>query len=75
MSRGVRAGTTAPGAVGMWRLPPRVAMTVGALGVSSSAVFIELSGTDPGTASFFRCLLALPVLLPLCAPNAGDWAA
>ncbi|NUR62649.1 MAG: DMT family transporter [Catenulispora sp.] len=37
-------------------------MGVGALAVSASAVFIHLSGASPGTASFYRCLLALPVL-------------
>jgi drug/metabolite transporter (DMT)-like permease len=42
-------------------------MAVGALGVSSSAIFIDLSGTSPGTASFFRCLFALPLLWPFCA--------
>jgi drug/metabolite transporter (DMT)-like permease len=37
-------------------------MAIGALGVSASAIFIDLSGTTPGTASFFRCALALPLL-------------
>lgn len=41
-------------------------MAAGALGVSSSAVFIALSGTSPFTASFFRCLFALPLLWPFC---------
>ncbi|WP_203664618.1 DMT family transporter [Actinocatenispora rupis] len=59
----MRGWVAAFGTVG--RLSPRWAMAVGALGVSSSAVFIELSGTTPGTASVFRCLLALPLLVPL----------
>lgn len=46
---------------------PRAALAVGALGVSTSAIFIELSGASPGTATFFRCLLALPLLWPLAA--------
>lgn len=37
-------------------------MAIGALGVSASSIFIDLSGTSPGTASFFRCALALPLL-------------
>ncbi len=45
--------------------PSRLMMAVGALGVSASAVFIDLSATSPGTATFFRCLLALPLLWPL----------
>lgn len=44
---------------------PRLAMAVGALGVSASSVFIDVSGTSPGTATFFRCLIALPLLWPL----------
>lgn len=40
-------------------------MTTAALAVSASAVLIGLSGTSPGTASFWRCLIALPLLLPL----------
>jgi drug/metabolite transporter (DMT)-like permease len=44
-----------------------MAMAVGALGVSGSAIFIDLSGTNPGTASFLRCLFALPLLWPFCA--------
>lgn len=48
-------------------LPPRLGMAVGALGVSASSVFIDLSGTSPGTATFFRCVFALPILWPLCA--------
>jgi drug/metabolite transporter (DMT)-like permease len=40
-------------------------MAAGALCVSASAVVIELSRTAPGTASFYRYLLALPFLAPL----------
>jgi drug/metabolite transporter (DMT)-like permease len=40
-------------------------MAVGALAVSTSAVFLDLSGASPGTATFFRCALAVPLLLPL----------
>jgi drug/metabolite transporter (DMT)-like permease len=42
-----------------------MAMAIGAVGVSTSAIFIDLSGTSPGTATFFRCALAVPLLLPL----------
>lgn len=48
------------------RTPPAPAgMAVGALCVSASAILIDLSGSSPGTASFYRCLLALPMLAAL----------
>ncbi|MDQ0382107.1 DMT family transporter [Amycolatopsis thermophila] len=46
---------------------PAWGVATGALTVSASAVLIELSGTAPGTASFYRCLLALPPLAVLAA--------
>jgi drug/metabolite transporter (DMT)-like permease len=44
---------------------PAAGMALGALGVSTSAVLIGLSGASPGTATLFRCLLVLPLLLSL----------
>jgi drug/metabolite transporter (DMT)-like permease len=41
------------------------AMGAGALGVSTSAVLIGISGTSPGTATFYRCALAALMLVPL----------
>jgi len=41
---------------------PRAALVVGALAVATSSVFIDLSGASPGTATFYRCVLALPLL-------------
>ena len=46
---------------------PRLGIALGALGVATSSIFIDLSGSSPGTATFFRCLLALPLLWPLAA--------
>ncbi|MGW7290131.1 DMT family transporter [Streptomyces sp. NPDC054847] len=40
-------------------------MGIGALGVSTSAILIGLSGASPGTASFYRCALAALLLMPL----------
>ncbi|MFF0343671.1 DMT family transporter [Kribbella sp. NPDC004875] len=37
-------------------------LAVGALFVSVSSVLIDLAGTTPGTASFYRCVLSLPLL-------------
>jgi drug/metabolite transporter (DMT)-like permease len=48
-----------------FRLSPSTSMAVGALGVSTSAVFLDLAGSSPATATFYRCLLAVPLLLPL----------
>lgn len=35
---------------------------MGALAVATSSVFIDLSGTSPGTSTFYRCLLAMPLV-------------
>ncbi|WP_350281532.1 DMT family transporter [Kribbella sp. HUAS MG21] len=44
------------------RAGPAVRLGAGALFVSVSSVLIDLAGTSPGTASFYRCVLALPLL-------------
>lgn len=46
---------------------PVTATAVGAIGISTSGLFVALSATSPGTASFFRCVFALPLLVPLAA--------
>nr|BFD80677.1 DMT family transporter [Streptomyces sp. Xyl84] len=48
---------------------PAWGMAVGALCVSASAVLLGLARTDPGTASFYRCVLALPALMVLAVPE------
>ncbi|GHE85360.1 hypothetical protein GCM10017786_16690 [Amycolatopsis deserti] len=50
---------------------PAWGVATGALSVSASAVLIELSGTAPGTASFFRCLFALGPLALLARAEPG----
>jgi drug/metabolite transporter (DMT)-like permease len=57
-SLGVLAGV-------LTRVSPPWAMAVGALAVSSSAIFLDLSGSSPGTATFYRCLFAVAFLTPL----------
>jgi drug/metabolite transporter (DMT)-like permease len=42
---------------------PRVSLAIGALLISASAILIDRAATSPATASFFRSLLALPLLL------------
>lgn len=44
---------------------PYPAVAAGAVAVSATAIFVDLAGCQPGTASFYRCVLALPFLLPL----------
>lgn len=50
---------------------PVLATSIGAIGVATSGLFVALSATSPGTASFFRCLLALPLLVPLALAERG----
>jgi drug/metabolite transporter (DMT)-like permease len=46
---------------------PAVRLAAGALFVSVSSVLIDLSGTSPGTASFYRCALSVPLLVVVAA--------
>lgn len=48
---------------------PRWGQAAGALSLSVSPICLELSGTGAGTASAYRCLLALPLLLVLTVPE------
>jgi drug/metabolite transporter (DMT)-like permease len=41
---------------------PRTAAVMGAVGISTAAILFVLSETSPSTATFFRCLYALPLL-------------
>ncbi|MES9539713.1 MULTISPECIES: DMT family transporter [unclassified Actinomadura] len=49
----------------MRRTDPRLLVIAGAAFISLSAILFRLSGVSSGTAGFFRCALALPVLAPL----------
>ncbi|MEV0665465.1 DMT family transporter [Actinomadura luteofluorescens] len=49
----------------MRRIDPRLLVIAGAAFLSVSAILLRLSGVSSGTAAFFRCALALPVLAPL----------
>jgi drug/metabolite transporter (DMT)-like permease len=46
---------------------PLVLAGLGAASISASAVLIKLADTGPATAAFYRCLLALPLLIALAA--------
>ncbi|WP_020671938.1 DMT family transporter [Amycolatopsis nigrescens] len=47
------------------RVDARLLAVAGSLAISLSSTFVKLSETSSGTNVFFRCLLALPFLLPL----------
>ena len=44
---------------------PLLLAALGAASISASGVLIKLADTGPATAAFYRCLLALPVLIAL----------
>ena len=44
---------------------PRLIALAGSLCIAFSPILIALSGASPGTATVFRCVLALPLLVPL----------
>ena len=44
---------------------PVLLAAIGALCISSSAVLVELAASGAATTAFFRCVLALPLLIPL----------
>jgi drug/metabolite transporter (DMT)-like permease len=49
------------------RRPPVLLAALGASCISASAILVKLAGTGTATTAFFRCLLALPVLVALAA--------
>ncbi|WP_290055420.1 DMT family transporter [Amycolatopsis solani] len=60
-----RPTTTAPAFTS--RFDPRLLAALGSFCISLSSVFIKVSHTSGSTSAFWRCLLALPVLLVLAA--------
>lgn len=44
---------------------PRLSALLGAFAIAFSGIFFRYSGVSPSTGTFFRCLYALPWLLPL----------
>ncbi|MGW4527001.1 DMT family transporter [Amycolatopsis sp. NPDC004378] len=61
-----RATTTTPTPLSQ-RLDPRLLAALGSFCISLSSVFIKVSHASGSTSAFWRCLLALPVLLALAA--------
>jgi drug/metabolite transporter (DMT)-like permease len=52
---------------------PRLAAVSAAVGISFAAIFFVLSGSSPSTATVFRCLYALPLLLWLMRREDGAY--
>ncbi|MEJ2859796.1 DMT family transporter [Actinomycetospora flava] len=59
------ARPTASEAAPRVRVDPRLVAVAGSLCIAFSPIFIALADVSPGTATFFRCALALPILAPL----------
>ena len=57
--------TARPVEVPARRLDPRLLAVAGSLCIAFSPILIALAAVTPGTATVFRCGLALPLLLPL----------
>lgn len=53
------------------RLDPRLLAVAGSLCIAFSPIFIALAAVSPGTATFFRCALALPMLVPFALLERG----
>jgi drug/metabolite transporter (DMT)-like permease len=68
--RSPAGGQSGPGARAAGRLPlsersPVLLAILGALCISATAILIKLANTGTATAAFYRCVLALPLLLGL----------
>ncbi len=58
-------GTTGTGTTGRAAGRPMLTAMLGAACISSSAILVTLAHVGPVTTAFFRCALALPVLIPV----------
>jgi drug/metabolite transporter (DMT)-like permease len=63
-SGGTGSGGTGSGGTGQAGRPVLIAI-LGAACISSSAIFVTLANVSAVSTSFFRCVLALPALIPL----------
>lgn len=57
------------------RVDARLLVASGAACISVSAILMKLSETSAPTAGFYRCLLALPLLLPIALAERHRWSA
>ncbi|MQA01440.1 MAG: EamA family transporter [Streptosporangiales bacterium] len=68
-----RRPTPTPQASFLDRIDARVLVVLGAGCISVSAILMKLSEASAPTASFYRCVLALPLLLPLVLAERRRW--
>jgi drug/metabolite transporter (DMT)-like permease len=61
----VRSGPAGASRAAVLTRRPVLAAALGAACISSSAILVSLAHVGPVPAAFYRCLLALPVLVPL----------
>jgi drug/metabolite transporter (DMT)-like permease len=52
---------------------PEATVFVGAVAIAFSGILFELSHVSPSTGAFFRCLFALPALLPIALWEQQRW--
>ena len=62
MTAGPQADAAGRGPLQVFDSYPRAAAATAAVGISFAAILFVLSGASPSTATFFRCLYALPLL-------------
>jgi drug/metabolite transporter (DMT)-like permease len=62
VTRGPQAEAAAHRPLQLFDSHPRSAAVVAAAGISTAGILFVLSGASPSTATFFRCLYALPIL-------------
>ena len=84
MTAGPQADAAGRGPLQVFDSYPRTAAATAAVGISFAAILFVLSGASPSTATFFRCLYALPLLWWLMrredaafgrrSPGARRWA-
>ena len=65
------------------KMNPYIAMAIGVLSVSTSAIFVKLSSAEAGVIAFYRLLFSVILMLPIFFPryvkelrhiNRKDWA-
>ncbi|MCP2252384.1 Threonine/homoserine efflux transporter RhtA [Prauserella aidingensis] len=71
---GTAAPAGAPSPQGLLdRLDPRLVAVAGALTIGTTALFVALADASSATVTFYRCLLAVPLLLALGLRGGARW--
>src|SRR6476646_648025 len=51
------------------KINPYLALTIGVISVSSSAIFVKLSSADAGIVAFYRLLFSVMLMIPVFFPK------